>query len=227
MQVKILEHTPNPERLVAAAAKLCYSSSPVDKIMENLTDEAVEKLLTKLVDMGHESPLEHASFTFGIDGVSRALSHQLVRHRIASYSQKSQRYVSECEFDYVIPPFIADDPDDKEDFKDVMYEINFAYSQLVLKLIAAGRTKEQAQEDARYVLPGACTTSIVCTMNVRTLLHFFNKRCCNRAQWEIREMAEQMLKQCKQIAPILFKNAGAPCVSGSCPEGEMSCKEGK
>jgi thymidylate synthase (FAD) len=227
MKVKTLAHTPEPEKLIAAAAKLCYSSSPVDKIMDELTDEAVEKFLTKLVDMGHESPLEHAIFTFGIDGVSRALSHQLVRHRIASYSQKSQRYVNECEFDYVIPPEIDKDEVEREIFDDTIYVINEAYQQLVIKLQKRGRTKEQSQEDARYLLPNACTTSIVVTMNVRILLHFFNKRCCNRAQWEIREMAEQMLSQCKQIAPILFKNAGAPCIAGDCSEGSMTCGEPK
>ena len=225
MQVKILEHTPNPERLVAAAAKQCYSDVPASEIMENLTDDQINKLLIKLVDMGHESPLEHAIFTFGIDGVSRALSHQLVRHRIASYSQKSQRYVNECEFDYVIPPEIDKDEVEREIFDDTIYVINEAYQQLVIKLQKRGRTKEQSQEDARYLLPNACTTSIVVTMNVRILLHFFNKRCCNRAQWEIREMAEQMLSQCKQIAPILFKNAGAPCIAGACPEGSMSCRK--
>jgi len=224
MKVKILAHTPEPEKLIAAAAKLCYSDCGIDEITEGLTTTNTEMFLGKLIDMGHESPLEHASFTFGIEGISRACSHQLVRHRIASYSQKSQRYVSECEFDYVIPPFIADDEDDAEDFKDIMYDINFAYSQLVLKLIDAGRTKEQAQEDSRYLLPNACTTSIVMTMNVRSLLHLFNQRCCNRAQWEIRLLANDMLQLVKLAAPVLFAQAGAPCGYGPCPEGAMSCK---
>lgn len=223
MKVKILAHTPEPEKLIAAAAKLCYSSSPVDEIMDNLTDEAVEKFLTKLVDMGHESPIEHVSFTFMIDGVSRALSHQLVRHRIASYSQKSQRYVSESEFDYVVPPEIAKHDVLARDYESSMIYLEDCYGVFVRNLMKIGRTKEQAQEDARYLLPNACATSIVCTMNVRTLLHFFNKRCCNRAQWEIRAMAEEMLRQCREVAPILFKNAGAPCIKGNCPEGSMSC----
>ena len=225
MKVKILAHTPEPEKLIAAAAKLCYSSSPVDKIMDELTDEAVEKFLTKLVDMGHESPIEHVSFTFMIDGVSRALSHQLVRHRIASYSQKSQRYVNECSFNYIIPPEIKKNKELEMDYKDLMFQIEDGYNYIVKTLIESGRTREEAQQDARFILPNACTTSIVCTMNVRTLLHFFNKRCCNRAQWEIRAVADEMLRQCKEVAPILFKNAGAPCVGGNCPEGSMACGE--
>ncbi|PKM61658.1 MAG: thymidylate synthase (FAD) [Firmicutes bacterium HGW-Firmicutes-4] len=228
MQVKILEHTPNPEKLVAAAAKRCYSDVPTYEIMDNLTDEQIKKLLTKLVNMGHESPLEHASFTFGIDGVSRALSHQLVRHRIASYSQKSQRYVSEGNFDYVVPEVIKNSKSiSLELFKSAMQESQEAYDVLVESLIFDGLSEKEAYENARYVLPNACTTSIVVTMNIRILLHFFSKRCCNRAQWEIREMANEMLSQCRQVAPILFKNAGAPCVSGECPEGSMSCQEGE
>ena len=223
MKVKILAHTPEPEKLAAAAAKLCYSSSPVDEIMENLTDEAVEKFLTKLVDMGHESPMEHVSFTFMIDGVSRALLAQITRHRLASFSVRSQRYVDESNFDYVIPPDIDNDDVRREVFDDTIYAINEAYQQLLLKLRKSGKTKEQANEQARAILPNACTTSLVMTMNARELMHFFNKRCCNRAQDEIRSVANEMLRQCKEVAPILFKNAGAPCVSGNCPEGSMSC----
>jgi thymidylate synthase (FAD) len=223
MKVKILAHTPEPEKLIAAAAKLCYSSSPVDEIMGNLTDEAVEKFLTKLVDMGHESPIEHVSFTFMIDGVSRALLAQITRHRLASFSVRSQRYVNENSFDYVIPPEITKDNYLRRKFVDKVEIMNDAYNYLVGSLMTQGRTREQAQEDARFALPNACTTSIVMTMNARELMHFFNKRCCNRAQWEIRSVADEMLRQCKEVAPILFKNAGAPCVSGNCPEGSMSC----
>lgn len=225
MQVKILEHTPNPERLVAAAAKLCYSSSPVDEIMENLTDEAVEKFLNNLVDMGHESPTEHVSFTFMIDGVSRALLAQITRHRLASFSVRSQRYVDESNFDYVTPPDIDKDEVMREIFDDTIYAINEAYQQLLLKLRKSGKAKEQANEQARAILPNACTTSLVMTMNARELMHFFNKRCCMRAQDEIRVVATEMLSQCREIAPILFKNAGAPCVAGPCPEGSMSCRK--
>lgn len=227
MQVKILEHTPNPERLVAAAAKLCYSSSPVDEIMENLTDEAVEKFLTKLVDMGHESPTEHVSFAFMIDGVSRACSHQLVRHRLMSFSQRSQRYVNESGFQYNVPQEIQNNESTRRYFHGLMSDLDDAYTHLVEKLREAGRTKEEANESARAILPNACTTSLVLTANARELMHFFNKRCCNRAQDEIRSVANEMLRQCKQVAPILFKNAGAPCVAGSCSEGTMTCGEPK
>lgn len=223
MKVKILAHTPEPEKLIAAAAKLCYSSSPVDKIMDGLTDEAVEKFLTKLVDMGHESPIEHVSFTFMIDGVSRALLAQITRHRLASFSVRSQRYVNENSFDYVIPPEITKDTHLRKKFVDKVEIINNLYNYLVMELMGQGRTREQAQEDARFVLPNACTTSMVMTMNARELIHFFNKRCCDRAQWEIRSVADEMLRQCKEVAPVLFKNAGAPCVSGKCPEGKMTC----
>ena len=225
MKVKILAHTPEPEKLIAAAAKLCYSSSPVDKIMDGLTDEAVEKFLTKLVDMGHESPIEHVSFTFMIDGVSRALLAQITRHRLASFSVRSQRYVNENSFDYVIPPEITKDTHLRKKIVDKVEIINNLYNYLVMELMGQGRTREQAQEDARFVLPNACTTSMVMTMNARELMHFFNKRCCNRAQWEIRNVADEMLRQCREVAPILFKNAGAPCVGGNCPEGSMACGE--
>nr|MDD3307727.1 FAD-dependent thymidylate synthase [Acetobacterium sp.] len=210
---------------VAAAAKLCYSDCGIDEITEGLTTTNAEMFLGKLIDMGHESPLEHASFTFGIEGISRACSHQLVRHRIASYSQKSQRYVSEGGFDYVIPPEIAKNDVLTRDYESSMIYLEDCYGVFVRNLMALGRTKEQAQEDARYLLPNACTTSIVTTMNIRILLHFFKKRCCNRAQWEIRSVADEMLRQCLKIAPILFKNAGAPCVGGNCPEGTMTCGE--
>jgi thymidylate synthase (FAD) len=230
MKVKILAHTPEPEKLIAAAAKLCYSSSPVDEIMDNLTDEAVEKFLTKLVDMGHESPTEHVSFTFMIDGVSRALLAQITRHRLASFSVRSQRYVNEEGFDYVTPQefFTLELP--KESFMDLVYEfnacideINSRHETMLFVLGKNGVTGEKANEVARAILPNACTTSMVMTMNARELMHFFNKRCCNRAQDEIRSVACEMLRQCKEVAPILFKNAGAPCIKGNCPEGSMSC----
>ena len=224
MQVKILEHTPNPEKLVAACAKLCYSNSPVDEIMENLTDETVEKFLTKLVDMGHESPTEHVSFTFMIDGVSRALLAQITRHRLASFSVRSQRYVDESNFDYVTSPVLNENI---YGLGKVMANIATEYQSIKRILMDKGFTKEQANEQARAILPNACTTSMVMTMNARELMHFFNKRCCSRAQDEIRAVADEMLRQCREVAPVLFKNAGAPCVSGKCPEGSMSCGKAK
>jgi thymidylate synthase (FAD) len=240
LSVTLIQHTPDPEKTIAAAAKLCYSHSGAAQLMDDLTPEAVEKFLGRLMTMGHASPIEHATFTFAIEGVSRSLTHQLVRHRLASFSQQSQRYVSEkAGFDYIVPPEIAAIPEAREIYVKAMDNDQAAYDALAEKLIAkhkaeliaAGKSEKEAAraaekqsiEDARYVLPNGCETKIVVTMNVRELLHFFNQRCCNRAQWEIRACATQMLKQCRDVAPILFAKAGPPCVSGPCPEGAMCC----
>lgn len=211
----LISHTPEPERVVASAAKLCYSSSDIETLMNGLTSKKIEAFIKKLTDLGHQSPLEHCSFTFGIEGVSRALSHQLVRHRIASYSQKSQRYVKEGQFEYIIPPTIYNNSADLTVFNGVMQHIQEAYDYFIRNGIPT--------EDARFVLPNACETKIIVTMNIRSLLHFFEERCCNRAQWEIRHMANMMLDICKETAPNIFNNAGASCVRGKCKEGKMSC----
>lgn len=231
LKVKLLQYTPEPEKLISAAAKLCYSSSGVDDIMENLTEEGVEKFLNMLMSFGHQSPIEHVSFTFGVEGVSRSLTHQLVRHRLASYSQQSQRYVKLDQFEYIIPPAIENDEVAKELFIKSMEESQKSYDEIVHRLkskyIEDGMKEKAAEkkaiEDARYVFPNACETKIVFTMNARTLLNFFHHRCCDRAQWEIREMANEMVKQVKEVAPILFKAAGPSCVAGPCPEGAMCC----
>ena len=216
IKVKLLEHTPHPERVVAMAARLCYSAAGAEELAEKMTDEQVEKLVDKIIQMGHASTMEHVSFTFGIEGVSRVLTHQLVRHRLASYSQQSQRYVAEHDFEYILPPSIAERPEASERFKALMENIQQAYNDLV----EAGVPKE----DARYVLANATETKIVVTMNARSLMHFFNLRCCNRAQWEIRELAYKMLAEAKAVAPLLVRNAGASCVAtGHCPEGAMTC----
>ena len=215
MKVTLITNTPEPEKVIASAAKLCYSSSDIETLMNGLTAEKIEVFLKKLTDLGHQSPLEHCSFTFGIEGVSRTLTHQLVRHRIASYSQKSQRYVKECQFEYVVPPTIAENQIDINVYEDFMRYSQETYDYLISRGVPA--------EDARFVLPNACETKIITTMNIRTLLHFFEERCCNRAQWEIRQMANMMLDICKEVAPTLFMNAGASCVRGKCKEGEMSC----
>ncbi len=173
------------------------------------------KLIARLMEMGHLSPIEHASFTFGVEGVSRALTHQLVRHRLASYSQKSQRYVDESNFGYVIPPGIRDNPRARQEYLAVMEQIRRGYA-----LLAATAEKE----DARYLLPNACQTSIIVTMNCRSLLNFFERRCCARAQWEIQKLAWKMLALVKEQAPTIFARAGARCdMDGTCPEGAMSC----
>jgi thymidylate synthase (FAD) len=216
IKVKLLEYTANPERVVAMAARLCYSAAGAEELAEQMSNEQVTKLLQKIVRMGHASTMEHVSFTFGIEGVSRVLTHQLVRHRLASYSQQSQRYVAEHDFEYILPPTIAAQPAAKKRFEMLMAEVHETYDALVAEGIP--------KEDARYVLANATETKIVVTMNARALMHFFNLRCCNRAQWEIRELAYKMLAEVKKVAPVLFRNAGASCVdSGSCPEGAMTC----
>ncbi len=239
IKVTLLQHTPNPEKTVAAAAKLCYSHSGVADIYDNLTDEKVTSFVDMLSDIGHESPIEHVTFTFGIEGVSRSLTHQLVRHRIASYSQKSQRYVTEGAFEYIIPPEIEGDEKAAEIFKKAMEDDQKTYDALaaILKekhtaaFLKEGKSEKEAVrlaekkaiEDARYVLPNACETKIVATFNARSLKNFFKHRLCERAQWEIREMAFLMYKEVIKVAPNLFKKVGPPCAFGPCPEGKMSC----
>ena len=219
MEVTLITHTPEPEKIIAGAAKLCYSSSDIKSLMDGLTTEKIESFIKKLTDLGHQSPLEHCTFTFGIEGVSRSLSHQMVRHRIASYSQKSQRYVKEGQFEYITPPSISENPDIKYIYNDFMIKSQATYNYLIDNGVPA--------EDARFVLPNACETKMVATMNIRTLLHFFEERCCERAQWEIREMANTMLEICKEVAPNIFAKAGASCVRGKCKEGKMSCGKPK
>lgn len=216
IKCKLISHTPEPEKVVSIAAKLCYSKSDVDSLVTGvLTGNDTEKFIDKLKGMGHESPLEHVSFTFAIEGVSRTLTHQLVRHRIASYSQKSQRYVSENNFEYIIPPSIARDSQAKEKFENLMCTIRQAYNKLA--------SMDIPKEDARYVLPNATETKIIVTMNARSLFNFFSLRCCTHAQWEIRQLANLMLVEVQKVAPILFKNAGASCKKGYCPEEGRSC----
>lgn len=224
LKVVLLAHTPDPEETVAAAAKLCYSASDVDSIRETVQEKEQRPFIEKLVDMGHLSPIEHASFTFAVEGISRACSHQLVRHRLASYSQQSQRYVGMEEgFGYIVPPSIEADPVLRERFGFFMEGIQEFYNELVEAMKARGIEGESAYEDARFVLPNAAETKIIVTMNARELLHFFTQRCCRRAQWEIRAMAARMLKLARQAAPAIFKDAGPACLRGPCPEGAYSC----
>ena len=267
LKVKIIAHTPEPDKVVAQAGKLCYSAVGVDEIAQKLTEEEIARYVNMLANIGHQSPLERVSFSFAIEGISRACTHQIVRHRIAGYSQQSQRYVKLEQFEYIIPPAIENNSEAKRIFIEAMERDQKAYDELVdllledilidkhaadygscireilkenpdavpdrskvLDLYAENfledyrKAEKQAIEDARYVFPNACETKIVITMNARSLLHFFNVRCCNRAQWEIREMTTEMLKECKKIAPALFKKAGPDCVYGKCGEGKMSCK---
>lgn len=231
MEVKLLTYTQNPEKIVAAAAKLCYAKSDIATLMDGLTDEKVCLFLNKLSDLGHQSPTEHASFTFGIEGVSRSFLAQISRHRLASLSVQSQRYVDMTNAGFVMPEEFADDEPASKTFEDAVGYALESYEELrkylTVRYIQSGMdaksAEKKAQEDARYVLPEACCTKMIITMNARELNHFFNMRCCNRAQWEIRECAEKMLKLVYPIAPHLFKNAGPSCACGACPEGAMSC----
>ena len=216
MHVELLYHTPEPERAIAAAARLCYAPISAAELKETMTPEQIASVLATTLGSGHTSVMEHASFTFAIDGVSRALTHQLVRHRLASYSQQSQRYVKFTGgVPTVKPGSITENPKAEEIFDKAIAAAEDAYLQLVDMGIPA--------EDARYLLPNATETKIVVTMNARELMHFFNERCCKRAQWEIRALALAMLELVKPVAPIIFAQAGAPCVKGGCPEGKMTC----
>lgn len=215
MQVTLLTHTPEPERVIAAAARLCYSPSSAAELKDQMTDEEVGSLLKIILKSGHLSTCEHPSFTFGIDGISRACSHQLVRHRLASYSQQSQRYVRNVDPEIVVPPSVAADPELTADFLARTLEA-FGHYQ---RYLAAG----VEAEDARYLLPQAVATKIVVTMNARELLHFFTLRTCERAQWEIRALAGEMLRQILPLAPRIFKKAGPDCIRGRCPEGKFYC----
>jgi thymidylate synthase (FAD) len=239
LQVQLISHTPEPEKVVAAAAKLCYSDAHISDLLDGLTEEKTVHFLNMLTDLGHASPIEHASFTFGIEGVSRTLLAQITRHRIASFSVQSQRYVRLDDFHYVIPPEIEKIPQAKQAFIDSMNEDARRYLDLVQKLedahtaeltaqglgekAARARAAKQANEDARFVLPNACETKLVMTMNARSLQNFFALRCCDRAQWEIRTLAKEMWKLVYPVAPELFRNAGPRCLTGPCPEGRMCC----
>jgi len=215
MNIELLTHTPEPELVVAAAARLCYSNSSIGALLEKSRTER-ETFLEKITSLGHLSVLEHVSFSFGVEGISRACSHQLVRHRLASYSQQSQRYVSHSKrFSAVTPDSIAESPEYAERYQTMLEEIHRFYAEMLEAGIPA--------EDARFILPNAATTKLVVTMNGRELLHFFSLRCCRRAQWEIQELANQMLKLVMPLAPILFAKAGPGCVGGVCPEGAMTC----
>ena len=239
MLVQLIAHTNDPEKTIAAAAKLCYSDAHIETLLDGLTPEKTTAFLQKLSDLGHASPIEHASFTFGIEGVSRTFLAQVTRHRIASFSVQSQRYVRLEDFRYVIPPEIECIPEAKAQFIRSMNDDAQKYLELVhtledahtARLMAQGlpekaaraKASKQANEDARFVLPNACETKMVMTMNCRSLQNFFNLRCCNRAQWEIRAVADEMLRLVLPLAPHVFAYAGPRCLTGSCPEAHMCC----
>ena len=234
MIVGLVSYTSDPEFVVASAAKLCYSSNGFDSaeyLKNGLSDREIGKYIENLFDMGHLSPFEHASFTFYVEGVSRTLLAQLTRHRIASYSVQSQRYVNMSNASFVVPNSIKDnekllnvyDEYNKVSLKTYFMLLNELKDKYIKSGIDEKEARKKAQEDARFVLPNSCTTCLMLTMNARELLHFFELRCCNRAQWEIRAMAGMMLEICKKVAPSIFKKAGPSCVRGICKEGKMSC----
>lgn len=216
MRVVLLRRTAEPETAVALAARLCYSPDRIDQLEHGVDASSAAALIRRIVGLGHHSVLEHAVFSFGIEGISRAASHQLVRHRLASYSQQSQRYVAAREdFEHVVPPAIAERPELARAYARLMRACGTAYRELLEAGVPA--------EDARFVLPNAAATRLIVTMNARELRHFFQMRCCRRAQWEIRELAERMLGLARAAAPVLFEGSGPRCVIGPCPEGKMTC----
>jgi thymidylate synthase (FAD) len=224
LRVSLLQHTPDPDRAVAIAGRLCYAPVSAADLQHDMSDEDVAKLVRILVRSGHHSALEHATFSFAVDGVSRACTHQLVRHRVASYNQQSQRYVSFGAADsFIVPPSISANAEAQAIFLQAMEDARVAYDKLVELGLDEGRKRESVQEDARFVLPNAAETKIVVTMNARELRHFFQVRCCNRAQWEIRDLAWRMRAMVIALAPNLFAGSGPGCLYDSCPEGKMTC----
>lgn len=227
MNVKLLEMSRNAISLIYVACRQCYSEKFAGEVFsdDSVSQQKQEEFVKKIVSSGHQSPLEHVKFTFAIEGVSRALTHQLVRHRLASYSQQSQRYVKENDFDYIIPPSIEKNQQAKNEFEKLMALIQQSYTKLLLLMGQDNIKGEAANQDARFALPQAAETKIVVTMNCRELGHFFQHRCCSRAQWEIRQLANKMLDICKEKLPVVFSDAGAKCLTLEyCPEGEkFSC----
>jgi len=214
LDVKLIAYTPDPEQVVAASARVCYSHRVAEELLAGLDLKEAHSLLRQLISRRHMSPLEHASFTFSAT-ISRVCSHQLVRHRLASYSHQSQRYVCMDRVEWRLPPGIVADPGARDRCRELLEQARRVYTELVAMGID--------REDARYLLPGAALSPIVFTMNARQLWHFFTLRCCHRAQWEIRDLAWSMLKQVRFVAPVLFEQAGPACLRGECPEGDMSC----
>ena len=210
--VKLLTYTPNPEKIIASAARLCYANTvSIATLMDNLTEEKINSMVSKLASMGHSSPFQNVYYTFGIENVSRAWSLQFARHHVGvSFDQRSQRYVNEGKFKYITPHAIESNKELKEKFDSFMKNTTNFYNELV----NAGIKKE----DARSILPNACETKLIATINAQELFHIFGLRCCTRAQFEFRQVANEMLKLVKEVSSIIFKNAGAHCdMLGYCP----------
>lgn len=228
LSVKLLSYTPDPLSLIYAAFRQCYHNGFVGDMWDKLINGELSRakqaeFVSNIITSGHESPVEHVNFTFALSGISRALTHQLVRHRIASYSHQSQRYVDASNLDYILPPAIAKNAKIKERYESFMKDVDSAYQDIKKMLEEDGRA-ELAKEDARMVLPQSTSTNIVVTMNCRSLNNFFAHRCCTRAQWEIRDCAHKMLIECHKVLPEIFGKHGAKCERlGYCPEGEKFC----
>jgi thymidylate synthase (FAD) len=216
-KVELVRHTLEGEALTALAAKLCYAGGDLETLRERIQKNDQRAFISKVMQMGHESVMEHVSFTFLIEGVSRSLLAQLTRHRIASFSVQSQRYVSyEKGFGYVVPPAVeALGTEAVTEYAAQMDQMLTWYQDWQQKL--------GTNEDARFVLPNACETRLLMTMNVREIRHFLELRMCRRAQWEIRQLAETVFALCYTEAPELFADAGPGCLRGACPEGEKTC----
>lgn len=226
LNVKLLTCTNDPVNVIYVSSRQCYSSDFAwDISRKPVSLQEQESFIKKIIESGHESPLEHVSFTFAVEGISRAATHQLVRHRIASYSQQSQRYVVENDFSYIVPPTIKRNPELLKEYMDFMSVAQKKYDQIIKCLNECGISGEKASQDARFVLPNAAETKIVITMNCRELIHFFGLRCCSRSQWEIFALACEMLKLVKEKLPCVFESAGAKCEKLKyCPEiKKFSC----
>lgn len=219
--VTLLAHTPDPDALVAAAARLCYRDTAAADLLKGEEEKLSRGLIAHLWTSGHLSTFEHVSFTFGVDGLSRVASHQLVRHRMASFSQQSQRYVKmDGGEDVVVPPSVAAVPEAADIFRRQAQAAHAVYQALTAMGVPA--------EDARFILPHGWETRLVLTMNARELHHFFRLRLCRRAQWEIRGLARLMLAECRRVAPVLFEKAGPSCIFGpAAGTGPRLCGEAR
>jgi len=225
LRVTLLNHTPEPERTVVAAALLCYQKGSPEEAWERAGKEKLRlRLFEELVRQGHGSTLEHPSFTFGIEGISRACSHQLVRHRLASYNQQSQRYVDVGDPDYFVKPDSL--ADDGGRFEEVLGQTVAYYRETIERFAEKGKKGEQAQEDARYIIPNAGKTNLIWTTNLRNLLHVSHVRLCSRAQWEIRRMMHACRRAMEGPFPLIAKYMVVKChpyALGYCDEEFRSC----
>lgn len=226
LKVRLLAHTPEPAKLVTLAAKLCYFSDDFSDLEKKFKSDDPKKFIPLLYEMGHHSPFEHVSYNWVAEGISRSLSHQLVRHRIASYTQRSQRYVNESDLEVIIPKIYREDSEKKQEFLKRMELLQEWYKEDLEYFLGKGIGKEEATQDVRFYLPNATETKIISTMNARQLMHVFKERLCGRAQWEIRDMFTELYKQVLPTFPELFLYVGPDCYLGNCKQKRKSCGSG-